>query len=234
MNLKTKSKLLVVLFLICLALAISLEIIIVKNNEVKPAMDASKTQIEKKLTMQQLAKHANQVFAQTSQNKNLKLVLQTDERYAKKSYGLDNKDNDIAHNGCALTSLAMIQTFFTKKQTLPTDILKWAKNDYYMKKEGTMWTIFEAFAQKNNLKIHDFKNDAKQITPYLKKGYPVLVSVKEGRFTKVGHIMIITQDKNNKIRVYDPNDDQSKKHYVKLFELKDLKKDIINYWVFTK
>ena len=183
------------------------------------------------ITQQQYSQEANQTL---KGNQVLTpLILQTDERWAQDSYGT-GEDNTLAKNGCAILSLTMVLSYFEEKEATPQDILSWAQNKYFVNGQGTSWQIFSDFASHYHLQYHDLGNDFQSASKYLQQKIPVIVSVKPGRFTEVGHIMVLGAKKNNQVLVLDPNDTPEKNTYQELFHPEDVTGDIVHYWPFTK
>lgn len=161
------------------------------------------------------------------------LILQTDERWAHDNYG-SGDNNTLAQNGCAILSLTMILSYFEKNEAMPQDILNWAHNNYFVADQGTSWQIFSDFANHYHLQYHDLGNDFQRARQYLQQKIPVVVSVKPGRFTDVGHIMVLGAETNNQILILDPNDTPAKTVYKELFHAEDITREAIHYWAFTK
>lgn len=177
------------------------------------------------------SKKANQHLKNELINDKGQLILQNDKKYADLAYGSGSKENTIAKNGCAIISLAIVNSFINRKDLSVKKILKWAKNDYYSSESGTSWAIFESFANKYGYNYQDLASNYSNAKYYLDLGYPVIVSVTKGKFTKTGHIMVIVKDKNNKLRVLDPNDNDQKQHYQTKFKKQEIIEDVIHYWV---
>lgn len=177
---------------------------------------------------------ANQFLNKDKKNGDLPLLLQTDERWGEVTYGLESSNNDLAHNGCALASLAMINSYWKQHTTTPTDVLSWAKNTYYVKGQGTSWQIFSDFAAANNLQFENLGNHFNRAKEFMNNGIPVIVSVKPGTFTTVGHIMVLATDSQGRLKVYDPNDSPTKQHYRETYDSETFIEEGINYWALWK
>lgn len=194
--------------------------------------DSSATTV--KLLEPAFSKKANHYLAKENPSKQLSLILQTDKRWGQKSYGQESKNNDLAHNGCALVSLAMIHSFWEKRPVNPTEILQWAKNDYYVSEQGTSWQIFADFASKNDYQFENIGNYYNRASQLMNQGIPIIVSVKKGTFTTSGHIMVLYKNETGALKVYDPNDSPSKKHYQKTYPSETLINEGLNYWALWK
>lgn len=182
---------------------------------------------------QDFSANANQYLQEHGQD--FPLLVQTDSRWSSKAYGSGSAQNDLATNGCAITSLAMILSYWEHRTVYPTEILQWSGNQYYEPGQGTAWSIFPAFAQNYGLTVEDLGKDQGKIQQHLNQNQPIVVSVNPGEFTDVGHIMVIKKDlQSDQIIVYDPNDSPDKEHYMKKYSMDELMSQLANAWVYTK
>lgn len=172
----------------------------------------------------------NQRLAQDPQTSKLPLILQKDPRWQGLAYGTESGNNDLAHNGCALVSLAMIQAYWEGTPADPTAVLNWAGNDYYVTGQGTSWEIFSAFATHFGYQFQNLLTSYDRAYELMSQGIPVIVSVAPGTFTTTGHIMVLFTDSNGKLQVYDPNDSPEKRHYEKAFTSETFLNEAVNYW----
>lgn len=183
-------------------------------------------------SQQDFSTSANQYLQEHGQD--FSLLLQTDSRWASKAYGSGSDQNDLATNGCAITSLAMILSYQEKRTVYPTEILQWSGDRYYENGQGTAWSIFAAFAQNYGLNIQDLGKDQAQIQQHLNQNQPLVISVNPGEFTDVGHIMVIKKDlQSDQLIVYDPNDSPEKEHYLQKYSLDQLMPQLANAWVYS-
>lgn len=173
---------------------------------------------------------ANQQLASTQVQ--MPLILQTDERWFYESYGTDEQDNFLGVNGCALASLAMVGSYWQNRYIEPVEILGWSQNHYYLPGQGTTWSIFSDYAHAIGMTSQDLGNDFVTAKQFAASGYPVLVSVKTGYFTDIGHIMVLMANATGEIIVYDPNDAPEKRHYAQTFSDELFLNEAINYWVY--
>lgn len=180
------------------------------------------------------AEKANQALVADGQT-SMPLILQTDPIWANESYGTGGSDpNTLAIKGCAIASLAMVLSYYQSTDVTPTEILNWSGNTYYESGSGTAWTIFAAFASQYGLEYHDLGTDQTNVQAQLDQNKPVIVSVKPGEFTTVGHIMVLMKDvSGNGVKVFDPNDSPTKKHYQQTYSLSTILNQASNAWSFT-
>ncbi|MBO0477149.1 C39 family peptidase [Vagococcus sp. DIV0080] len=176
---------------------------------------------------------------QFSNRLNIPLILQTDKKWANTFYGSDSSDvenNTIKINGCALVSLAMISSYLDNKNRTPLDILFWSGDAYFIENQGTSWNIFSDFSVANGYQMINLGTDFEAVKEQLLLGNPVIISVKPGKFTKVGHIMILSgyDSSQNTFWLNDPNDSEEKQHSTTPFSQGDLESEVVNFWSFSK
>lgn len=176
------------------------------------------------------AEKATNELTSHSQTPELPLYLQKDPRWQDCSYGTEASDNTLAKNGCALASLAMIASYWQRQAILPSDILEWAGNSYYVQGQGTSWQIFSDYAANYGYQYQDLGGIFSSAMDKMRAGIPIIASVAPGTFTTSGHILVLSLDQNGQIRAYDPNDDADKQHYTKTFSEETFRKEGINYW----
>ncbi len=157
------------------------------------------------------------------------LLLQWDKRWGYTKYG----DNYLAINGCAPTTLSMVIAGLTGNNKItPAVISKYAtENGYYVEGIGTSWDIMTVGAKHFGITGTNINLNKNDIYYYLENGNPIICSMAQGDFTATGHFIVLTQIKNGKIKVNDPN---SKSRSNKLWDYEILESQIKNLWVFQK
>ncbi|WP_313630296.1 C39 family peptidase [Enterococcus devriesei] len=184
-------------------------------------------------SQQDFSEAANQYLQGHGQD--FPLLLQTDPRWKDTAYGSGSDQNNLATNGCAITSLAMILSYWEHRTVYPTEVLQWSGDRYYQTGQGTAWSIFPAFAQNYGLTITDLGKNQTTIQQHLNQNQPIVISVNPGEFTDVGHIMVIKKDiQSDQLIIYDPNDNQTKEHYRQKYSLDHLMPQLANAWAYTK
>lgn len=155
------------------------------------------------------------------------LLLQYDKRWGYGNYG----DSVIAINGCGPTSVAMVIAGLTGRNDItPYDIAKYAyENGYY--ENGTSWDFFTKGVIKYGIIGKEIALSESVMVKELKKGHPIICSMRPGDFTTTGHLILITDYKNDKFKINDPN---SKERSNKLWSYQTLKTQIKNLWSFTE
>lgn len=163
------------------------------------------------------------------------LLLQTDNRWKDTAYGVGSDEgNNLAINGCAILSLAMVTSYLDGKETLPDAILQWSGNDYFMEGQGTAWSIFYEYALMKGYQYEELGVDFEAVAAHVSSGHPVIVSVQPGLFTETGHIMVISGTQNGNFWLNDPNDSAEKGHSNKEFTQAELANEVYNFWAIYK
>ena len=129
------------------------------------------------------------------------LLLQYDKRWGYGNYG----DSVIAISGCGPTSVAMVIAGLTGRNDItPYDIAKYAyENGYY--ENGTSWDFFTKGVIKYGIIGKEIALSESVMVKELKKGHPIICSMRPGDFTTTGHLILITDYKNDKFKINDPN-----------------------------
>lgn len=155
------------------------------------------------------------------------LLLQYDKRWGYGNYG----DSVIAISGCGPTSVAMVIAGLTGRNDItPYDIAKYAyENGYY--ENGTSWDFFTKGVIKYGIIGKEIALSESVMVKELKKDHPIICSMRPGDFTTTGHLILITDYKNDKFKINDPN---SKERSNKLWSYQTLKTQIKNLWSFTE
>lgn len=185
------------------------------------------------LLPKKFSEQANQVLQEVlPKSQQVPLILQRDERWGMKRYGSGEQQNTFADNGCAIASLAMIDSFWRNQAPEPDTILNWAGNQFYLADQGTSWQIFPQFAEHFGYQFLDLGNSFEEAYKMIQQGFPVIVSVQPGTFTTTGHLMVLALNREGGIQVLDPNDSPDKNHYKKTFSNELLAAEGMNYWCF--
>jgi hypothetical protein len=154
---------------------------------------------------------------------------QWDLRWGYRTYG----DNIIAVNGCGPTCLSMVAVGLLDDTSLdPKYIADYSyEHGYYDETNGTYWKLMDEGAKDLGLTSQELGLDKQVIINNLKKGRPIIASMKPGDFTKTGHyIVLVSIDENNKVTVYDPN---SINNTNKIWNLEIVISQIKNLWAFS-
>lgn len=160
---------------------------------------------------------------------NVPLIIQKNPKWRNLSYGTDGS-NQLGENGCAIVTLAMLDSYYQNETVEPKDILTWSQNRYYVHNEGTSWQIFYDFAIAHQYQFENFGNNFDRAMEAVQQGRVVIASVKSGYFTSTGHIFIIRGYDGQNVYINDPNDDAKKMHSVQPIDQSILLEDGLNYW----
>lgn len=130
------------------------------------------------------------------------LFLQFDERWGYTPYG----KTVGGVSGCAPTCLSMVAYYLTgNTEYTPAYMMKFSTDNGYVNSEGgTQWTLFSQGAKKLGFKVEELPLSESVLVNRVEKGYPVVLSVREGDFTVNGHYVVIVGYENGKFKVNDP------------------------------
>lgn len=156
------------------------------------------------------------------------LLLQYDKKWGYGIYG----DNVIAVNGCGPTSLAMVVAGLTgSNTTTPYDIAKYSyEKGYYTEEWGTKWDLMSTGIEQFGVTGKKIVLSKQNLYNELNSGHPLIASMKPGDFTTVGHFIVLTGIKDDKIVVNDPN---SKERSNKLWDYDVIAPQIKGLWTYS-
>lgn len=156
------------------------------------------------------------------------LFIQWDHRWGYTPYG----GGLIGYTGCGPTCLSMIAVHLTGNLSFdPLYLADFATaKGYYMPDVGTSWSLFTEGATSLGLTASVIPLSEGKMKQSLDAGRPIILSVKEGDFTKSGHFIVVTGYDDNGFLINDPNSrENSAKHWT--FEV--LSPQIKNLWEFS-
>lgn len=157
------------------------------------------------------------------------LFRQYDPQWSGVAFGGGN----ISSSGCSVTSMAMVFTYLLDETILPSTIVAWTGNKYYVAPAGQSWSIFPACASHWNVTCQNLGKSSAAVVNALSAGQPVIASMAPGTFTRGGHFIVlrgITEE--GKILVNDPNDNASKNFVNRQFDLNLIMRESKNFWCF--
>ena len=155
--------------------------------------------------------------------------VQWDRRWAYDALGGTN----VAIGGCGPTVVAMALSGILKDETItPKQISEIENANGYFTSLGTKWSFFDFIADKYNLKSIKLSLSEASINEAIDRGNPIIASVHPGKFTTVGHIILIVgKDNSGNYIINDPN---SYNRTLKVWSYDELKTEIIAMWEFSK
>lgn len=157
------------------------------------------------------------------------LYLQYSGPWSSVAYG----NGTIRNKGCAPTCLAMVLSYMKGQQILPSDVVAWTGNRYYVNGAGSSWDIFGAVASNWGISCRGLGHSQSNMLAALSEGKPVIASMGPGTFTKGGHFIVLTGlTDDGKITVNDPNDSAKKNHKGTAFDVSLIMRESKNFWSF--
>lgn len=139
-------------------------------------------------------------------------------------------------SACGPTCLSMVTYYFTRDPEMtPAYMMEFAEeNEYGLKGAGTQWSLFKVGAKKLGLDMKELNADQMTNEAYiasvLESGRIIVMNVKPGVFTTVGHYMLVVGYEDGKFRLNDPN---SPANSAKLWDLDEFDQDIKIMWSFS-
>jgi hypothetical protein len=138
-------------------------------------------------------------------NTRLPYFNQTDKRWGAELYG---SSGSIASAGCGPTALAMVVSGLTNKSYInPKTVADWsATNGHRAPGNGSYWSLMDQGGSYYGLSVENVsRRNPDRIVEALSNGYPVIVAMGRGHFTKGGHFIVLRGiDEDGKILVHDP------------------------------
>lgn len=154
------------------------------------------------------------------------LFLQWDRRWGYRIYGKEV----LGLSGCGPTSLAMVIKHFDPSSNVnPFSVAEYSSSNGYLSKDNfTSWSLFEKGLANFGLKSFDVVPVEAKMKKALDDGNLLIVSVKQGVFTEVGHIFVIRgYDSEGNFLINDPNSIQNSN---KAWSFDELKGEIRKIW----
>ena len=159
----------------------------------------------------------------------LPLFIQWDERWGYIPYG----GGMIGYTGCGPTSLSMVAIYLTgNTEYTPDYVAEYAEeNGYSVYGNGTSWTLMSEGCKAFGLVSEELCLDEDCMRERLLGGHPIICAMGPGDFTRDGHFIVLTDYKDGKFTVNDPN---SPKRSARGWSYEEISNQIRNMWVFYK
>ena len=149
---------------------------------------------------------------------------------------LDYTGNVAGLSACGPTCMSMIMYHFTRDpQYTPAYMMEFALNNprYAVKGSGTQWAFFKEGGKELGLSVKELNSDQiaseKAIARVLSEGRVIVMNVKPGVFTTIGHYLLIVGYEDGKFRVNDPN---SPSNSEKLWDFSEFSDQVKMMWSF--
>ena len=162
-------------------------------------------------------------------NRKYPYYVQWDRRWSYDKLG----DINIAIGGCGPATVSMaISGLLNDNSITPDKIAKIADENGYFTDDGIKWSFFNFITKKYNLQIKNVSLNQQSIDGVLQRNNPIITSVKAGKFTTVGHIVLIVgKDNDGNYIINDPN---SYGRTIKKWSYDELKTEIKSMWEVSK
>ena len=162
-------------------------------------------------------------------NRKYPYYVQWDRRWSYNKLG----DINIAIGGCGPATVSMaISGLLNDNSITPDKIAKIADENGYFTDDGIKWSFFDFITKKYNLKTKNVSLNQQSIDAVLQRNNPIITSVKAGKFTTVGHIVLIVgKDNDGNYIINDPN---SYGRTIKKWSYDELKTEIKSMWEVSK
>lgn len=130
-------------------------------------------------------------------------LFQTDPAWADEPYA----GGTVAENGCGPTALTMVYVYLTGDTSYtPASMSAFADENNYAPTGATEWAFMTDGAAQLGISGWQVNPNRASVTSELEAGHPVILSMRPGTFTTVGHFIVLTGiDENGQVTVHDPN-----------------------------
>lgn len=165
-------------------------------------------------------------LTETEKRMEFPLLLQWDPRWGYTYYG---DDSVVGLAGCGPTCLSMVLFYLTREDAwTPDKVAEYAmENDYYMAGTGTMWKLFDEMPQRFGLSVENPDITEDCLAGELEKGNILVMAVRTGDFTAVGHFLVVYGYDEEGFWINDPN---CVARSGKSYSFERLKPQIKNVW----
>lgn len=156
---------------------------------------------------------------------------QADPAWASKPYG----GGTMASSACGPTSMAMILKSY-QNEIDPVKAAEYSvQNGFRTANQGTAWGYFNSIGSKYGLTTQQTGPDASVITSNLRKGYPIISSMKPGDFTNGGHFIVLSGlDGSGNVLVNDPAGSAGMTRSARPWDPNTITSQSKALWVFNK
>ncbi len=154
------------------------------------------------------------------------LLLQWDERWGYNMYAGEL----MGLSGCGPTCLSMVCIYLLDDPTLtPEYIADYSeKNGYSVLGNGSSWSLISDGGNNLGLDVRETIYDEEIIKENLIYGNPIICIMGPGHFTTSGHFIVLTDYKDGKVKVNDPNSESRSKEW---WNLSEIENEFVNLWI---
>lgn len=153
-------------------------------------------------------------YTEEEKSSRIPLLMQWDYRWGYNWYG----GGPAGLTGCAPTCMTMIGFGLTKDEsyTVPAMCQYAIDKGYWVDGQGTSWSLVTDAYPNDPITCQSISVDEGSIAAALNQGCPVLINVGVGKFSAVGHFMVLTGlDADGNFILNDPNNlENSSKSWV--------------------
>lgn len=196
-----------VLFVLCLGMVFGITAMIIWNvREGKKSLMQEKVKNGSVSALSDAAQGSqagNEGFTEAEKESAHPLLLQTDARWAGKTYG----NSTVAVSGCAPTCISMVLLAFDHDSTAtPDQVAKYsAENNYYVEGSGTKWTFISEGSRHFGLIADEVPLNEAMMKNKIKEGSMLILALGPGDFTEEGHFIVVYDYSEEGFLVNDPN-----------------------------
>ena len=169
------------------------------------------------------------VIEKSNDNGRVPLLLQWDKGWGYHQF----KNGVVGLDGCGAVCMSMAAVYLNDDVSLTPDLIAdyASDNGYFVDGSGMSWSFFEKGVAKYSLKSNSISVNEAKLKQAVENNHPVVVSVREGDFTKKGHYIVIAGYEDGKYIVNDP---YSLVNSQKLWSWDRLQPQIKNMWEIYK
>lgn len=162
------------------------------------------------------------------------LFLQWDRQWGYKEYA----GKAAGLSGCGPTCMSMVAYHFTRNaKYTPAYMMDFAMSNkkYAVNSSGTQWAFFQEGTKELGLSVRELTLEQSQTENHIAKtvqnGEVIVMNVKPGVFTTVGHYLLIVGYEDGKFRVNDPN---SRENSEKLWAFSEFSDQVRIMWAISE
>ena len=116
-------------------------------------------------------------------------------------------NSTIYYAGCAPTCLSMVFSYLNQDPTLTPNAMKTyaEENGYYVNGVGTSHALLDDIAAQYNINVTRLDVKQEIIHQALAEGDLIVLNMIPGKFTAVGHFIVVAGEQDGKLVIHDPN-----------------------------